>query len=72
MTKNKPLLKEPFIIKESNCTIISEQKIGLDTARDSIRRNRKVLEKYCTENSLFLNIRYFTLILKQFLFFKKN
>jgi len=55
MTKNKSLFKETFIIKESNCTIISEQKIGLDAARDSIIRNRKVLEKYCKENSLFLN-----------------
>lgn len=55
MNRNKPLFKESFIIKESSCTIISDQKIGLETARDSIRKNRKILEKYCKENSLFLN-----------------
>ncbi len=55
MKRNKRLFKEPLSIKETNCTIISDKKIGVDIARASIRRNRKELEEYCKDNSLFLS-----------------
>jgi len=43
MKRNKRLFKEPLSIKETNCTIISDKKIGVDIAKASIRRNRKEL-----------------------------
>ena len=55
MKGNNGLFKEPLRIKESNCTIISNKKLGIDIASSSIRKNRSDLEKYCNENPFFLN-----------------
>ena len=55
MKRNNALFKEPLRIKESNCTIISDKRFGIDIASSSIRKNRNLLEKYCRENSSFLD-----------------
>jgi uncharacterized protein len=52
LTKN--LFKESFVLKESQCTIISEQKKGIQTAKQSIERNRQKLEIYIKSNPKFL------------------
>ena len=52
MAKN--LVKETFTIKESQCTVISDQKQGIQTAIESIKRNRQELEIYVRANPKFL------------------
>ncbi len=52
MTGN--LLKEVFTLKESQCTIISDQQKAIEAAKDSIRRNRFELELYVRANPKFL------------------
>jgi uncharacterized protein len=47
------LLKESFFYKDSNCTIIADKPIGLTTAKQSIRKNRKQLELYIVEHPKF-------------------
>lgn len=54
MTKQH-LIKEAFRLKESNCTIISDNKSGIETAKSSIERHRKKLEEYITEHPQFLH-----------------
>jgi len=51
----KPLIKESFTYKESQCTIISDQQKGIRIAVDSIERNYKELELYTGTNSRFLH-----------------
>jgi ApbE superfamily uncharacterized protein (UPF0280 family) len=53
MTKNH-LIKKAFSLKESNCTIISDKKSGIATARTSIKYHRQQLEKYLKEHPQFL------------------
>jgi uncharacterized protein len=53
MTKN--LYRESFLIKESQCTVISDCQIGLEIAAGSIKRNTQELEKYVKLNSNFLH-----------------
>lgn len=48
------LFKETFAEKETQCTIISDKQIGIQTAMESIRRNRGELEAYIKTNPRFL------------------
>ena len=52
MTKN--LFKENFSLKETQCTIISDKQQGIQTAIESIKRNRQELEIYIRANPKFL------------------
>ena len=49
------LIKENFILKESQCTIISDRSQAIDAAKDSIRRSRQELELYVRANPKFLH-----------------
>jgi uncharacterized protein len=51
----KQLLKECFTYKESQCTIISDQKKAIDAAKESIERNYLELELYIRANPKFLH-----------------
>lgn len=53
MTGN--LFKENFILRETQCTIISDKRLGIQTAIDSIKRNRQQLELYVRVNPKFLH-----------------
>ena len=50
----KNLCKESFLIKESQCTVISDCQRGIEIAVDSMKRNRQELEEYIRSNSNFL------------------
>jgi uncharacterized protein len=50
----KNLCKESFLIKESQCTVISDCQRGIEIVVDSMKRNRQELEKYIKSNSNFL------------------
>ena len=50
----KSLFKENFTLKETQCTIISDRQIGIETAIESIKRNRQELEIYLRANPKFL------------------
>lgn len=52
MTKN--LFKENFTLKESQCTIFSDKQQAIQTAIESIKRNRRELEIYIRANPKFL------------------
>jgi hypothetical protein len=52
LTKN--LFKENFTLKETQCTIISDKRQGIQTAVESIKRNRQELEIYIRDNPKFL------------------
>ena len=52
MTGN--LFKENFTVKETQCTIISDKKQSIQTAIESIKRNRRELEIYTRANPKFL------------------
>ena len=54
MTHN--LFKENFTLKETQCTIISDKQKGIQTAIESIKRNRAELEIYVKANPKFLYI----------------
>jgi len=49
------LFKENFVLKESQCTIISDQQKAIQTAIESIKRNRQELEIYTKANPKFLH-----------------
>lgn len=49
------LFKENFILKESQCTIISDKEHAIQTAKESIRHNRRELELYVRGNPKFLH-----------------
>jgi len=49
------LFKEQFTHKESQCTIISDQQKAIQTAIESIKRNRQELEIYTKANPKFLH-----------------
>jgi uncharacterized protein len=49
------LFKENFVLKESQCTIISDQQKAIQTAIESIKRNRQELEIYTRANPKFLH-----------------
>ncbi|MEM3440864.1 MAG: UPF0280 family protein [Candidatus Bathyarchaeia archaeon] len=51
----KDLLKESFILKESNCVIISDTIEGIQAAKESIKQNRHKLEEYIKTNPKFLH-----------------
>jgi len=53
MTHN--LFKENFTLKETQCTIISDKQKAIQTAIDSIKRNRQELEIYVRANPKFLH-----------------
>jgi hypothetical protein len=40
------MFKEAFQVKETQCTIIADQKHGIQTAIQSVKKNRKALEEY--------------------------
>ena len=48
------LFKESFTLKETLCTIISDKPQGIQTAIESIKRNRQELETYIRANPKFL------------------
>jgi len=52
LTKN--LFRENFTLKETQCTIISDKPLGIQTAIESIKRNRQELETYIGANPKFL------------------
>ena len=52
MTRN--LFKENFTLKESQCTLISDKQQAIQTAIESIKRNRQELEIYIRANPKFL------------------
>lgn len=52
MTRN--LFKENFTLKETLCTIISDKQKAIQTAIESIKRNRQELEIYVRANPKFL------------------
>lgn len=54
MTKNN-LFKQAFSLKESSCTIISDKEECIETAKFSIKNNRKLLENYIKKHPNFLH-----------------
>jgi len=52
LTRN--LFKENFTLKESQCTLISDKQQAIQTAIESIKRNRQELEIYIRANPKFL------------------
>ena len=54
MTKDE-LFKRAFRLKESNCTVISDRELGVETAKKSIERHRLLLEAYVREHPRFLH-----------------
>jgi len=52
LTRN--LFKENFTLKETQCTIISDKQKAIQTAIESIKRNRQELEIYIRANPKFL------------------
>jgi hypothetical protein len=52
LTRN--LFKENFTLKETQCTIISDKQQAIQTAIESIKRNRRELEIYIRANPRFL------------------
>jgi ApbE superfamily uncharacterized protein (UPF0280 family) len=50
----KSLFRKTFQQKESNCSVITDKLIGLQTAEQSIEFHRKQLEKYIETNPRFL------------------
>jgi ApbE superfamily uncharacterized protein (UPF0280 family) len=53
--KKENLFKQAFRLKESNCTIISDKEIGIETAKSSIEHHRLQLEAYIKEHPQFLH-----------------
>ena len=53
MTGN--LFKETFTLKETQCTIISDKQKAIQTAKESIKRNRQELEFFVVTNPKFLH-----------------
>lgn len=53
MTGN--LFKEAFTLKETQCTIISDKQQAIQTAKESIKRNRQELENFVASNPKFLH-----------------
>jgi ApbE superfamily uncharacterized protein (UPF0280 family) len=49
------LFKEAFQFKETQCTIIADEKRGIKTAKDSIKRHRRGLEAYIKINPKFFH-----------------
>ena len=54
MTK-EILVKRAFRLKESECTIVSDKKSGIETAISSIERHRRLLENYIKGHPKFLH-----------------
>lgn len=52
---NEDLFKRAFRLKESNCTIIADKELGIETAKESIERHRRLLEAYVREHPRFLH-----------------
>ncbi len=48
------LFREAFLLKETQCTIISDKESAIQLAIDSIKMNRKALESYTEINPPFL------------------
>jgi uncharacterized protein len=48
------LIKEAYVIKESQCTLISESQAAIEAAKESIQRSRFELELYIRANPKFL------------------
>ncbi len=49
------LFKEAFLLKESQCTAISDKPEGIQTAKNSIKRHRCKLEEYIKINPRFFH-----------------
>jgi ApbE superfamily uncharacterized protein (UPF0280 family) len=49
----KDLFKEVFTYKESQCTLICDKKEGLEAAKEAIKGNRALLEKYLAGHAKF-------------------
>jgi ApbE superfamily uncharacterized protein (UPF0280 family) len=51
---SKKLFKHAFRYKESDCTIVTDKKAGIQTAKTSIKHNLQLLEEYIKKNPRFL------------------
>ena len=51
---NKNLFKQAFRYKESDCTIVTDKKSGIEVAESSIKRNLELLEDYIKAHPRFL------------------
>jgi ApbE superfamily uncharacterized protein (UPF0280 family) len=51
----KKLFKRAFVLKESNCTILTDKEQAIETAIESLRLNRGQLEDYIKTNPKFLH-----------------
>jgi len=49
----KNIFKEAFSYKDSNCTLISDKERGIQTAKESVRYNRTLLEDFIAKNPKF-------------------
>jgi len=52
--KTKKLFKQIFQLKETNCTIITDEESAINTAVSSIKHHRKQLERYIRDHPKFL------------------
>jgi len=51
----KKLFKRTFVLKESNCTILTDKEQAIETAIESFRLHRGLLEDYVKTNPKFLH-----------------
>ena len=51
----KKLFKREFVLKESNCTILTDKEQAIEAALESLRLNRGQLENYIETNPKFLH-----------------
>lgn len=51
--RDRGLIKRPFNLKETRCTIISDTMLGINAAEDSLKRNRLELDAYVERNPVF-------------------
>ncbi len=50
----KNLFKQSFVFKETQCNIIADKERGVQTAIDSIKRHRAILEEYAAVHPKFI------------------
>jgi ApbE superfamily uncharacterized protein (UPF0280 family) len=51
----KKLFKQAFQLKETSCAIIADKEVAIQKGIESIRHNRKYLERYLLNNAKFLH-----------------
>ncbi len=50
----KHLFRDAFTFKDSQCTLIADKQEGINAAKESIKRNRELLEEYGKAHAKFL------------------